>query len=98
MGVDGLVTSIDLGPFVEAAEALTGVAVIPVSACPIQIELGSYELSETGAVVETGRASEEIHVPLAHTEGSLTLSMTRGAAAAETIKTYVLADRITRAS
>ena len=39
-----------------------------------------------------------MHVPLAHTEGSLTLSMTRGATAAGTVKTYVLADRITRAS
>ena len=37
-------------------------------------------------------------MPLAHTEGSLTLSMTRGATAAGTIRTYVLADRITRAS
>jgi hydroxymethylglutaryl-CoA reductase (NADPH) len=69
-----------------------------VSVCPIRIELGSYELSDTGDVVETGRAEQEVAVPLAHTEGSLTLSMTRGAAAAGTVKTYVLADRITRAS
>ena len=98
MGVDGLVTSVDLEPFATAAEALTGVAVIPVSACPIAVELGAYELSETGEIVETGRADETVHVPLAHTEGSLTLSMTRGATAAGTIRTYVLADRITRAS
>jgi hydroxymethylglutaryl-CoA reductase (NADPH) len=39
-----------------------------------------------------------VHVPLAHTEGSLTLSMTRGSTAAGTVRTYVLADRITRAS
>ena len=96
--MDGLVTSIDLEPFTAAAEALTGVAVIPVSACPVRIELGSYELTDDGAVVETGRAEEDVHVPLAHTEGSLTLSMTRGAAAAGTIRTFVLADRITRAS
>ena len=96
--MDGLVTSIDLGPFTAAAEALTGVAVIPVSACPVRIELGSYELTDDGTVVETGRAEEDVHVPLAHTEGSLTLSMTRGAAAAGTIRTFVLADRITRAS
>jgi hydroxymethylglutaryl-CoA reductase (NADPH) len=37
-------------------------------------------------------------VPLAHTEGGLTASMTRGAKAAEVIRTYVLYDRITRAS
>jgi hydroxymethylglutaryl-CoA reductase (NADPH) len=98
LGVDGLVTSIDLEPFADAAEALTGVAVIPVSACPIRIDLGMYELSDDGDVVETGRVAEDVHVPLAHTEGSLTLSMTRGATAVGTAKTYVLADRITRAS
>ena len=37
-------------------------------------------------------------MPLAHSEGGLTLSMTRGATAAGTVRTYVLADRITRAS
>jgi len=98
MGVDGLVTSIDLEPFAAAAEALVGVAVIPVSACPITIELGEYELADSGEVVEKARAEESVHVPLAHTEGSLTLSMTRGATAAGTVRTYVLADRITRAS
>jgi hydroxymethylglutaryl-CoA reductase (NADPH) len=98
LGVDGLVTSIDLEPFAGAAEALTGVAVIPVSACPITIELGAYELSDAGALVEAGRAEETVHVPLAHTEGSLTLSMTRGATAAGIVRTHVLADRITRAS
>jgi hydroxymethylglutaryl-CoA reductase (NADPH) len=98
VGVNGLVTSIDLAPFAEAAESLTGVAIIPVSVCPLRIELGAYELSDDGRVVETGRAEEDVGVPLAHTEGSLTLSMTRGASAAGTIKTYVLFDRITRAS
>jgi hydroxymethylglutaryl-CoA reductase (NADPH) len=98
LGVNGLVTSVDLEPFAAAAEALTGVAVIPVSACPITVELGEYELSEAGDVVENGRGEETVHVPLAHTEGSLTLSMTRGSTAAGTVRTYVLADRITRAS
>ena len=37
-------------------------------------------------------------MPLAHTEGSMTLSMTRGSTAAGTVRTHVLADRITRAS
>ena len=99
MGVaDGLVTSVDLAPFAEAAESLVGVAVIPVSAVPVEIDLGAYELSDEGAVVETGRATETVHVPLAHTEGGLTASMTRGALAAGAIRTYVLHDRITRAS
>jgi hydroxymethylglutaryl-CoA reductase (NADPH) len=99
MGVDGgLTASVDLAPFASAAESLVGVAVIPVSAVPIQIELGSYGLDDQGAVVETGRATETVHVPLAHTEGGLTASMTRGALAAGTVRTYVLHDRITRAS
>jgi hydroxymethylglutaryl-CoA reductase (NADPH) len=99
MGIhDGLTTSIGLAPFAAAAESLVGVAVIPVSAVPIEIELGSYELSSDGTVVETGRSVETVHVPLAHTEGGLTASMTRGALAAVTVRTYVLHDRITRAS
>jgi hydroxymethylglutaryl-CoA reductase (NADPH) len=98
VGIDGLPASVDLQPFAAAAEALTGVAVIPVSVCPIRIELGSYELSAAGDVVETARTEEDVLVPLAHTEGSLTLSMTRGGTAAGVVKTYVLADRITRAS
>jgi len=98
LGIDGLVTSVDLEPFVRAAEAVTGVAVIPVSIAPVTIELGDYELDDQGAVGETSRATETVYVPLAHTEGGLTASMTRGAKAAGTIKTYVLHDRITRAS
>src|SRR5512133_3088353 len=98
LGLDGLVTAIDLEPFVGAAEALTGVAVIPVSVVPVTIQLGSYELDDRGALQERGRAEETVHVPLAHTEGGLTVSMTRGATAAGTIRTYVLYDRITRAS
>ena len=98
LGLNGLVTSIDLEPFAGAAEAVTGAAVIPVSVVPIRIELGAYELDDAGAVRETGREVETVHVPLAHTEGGLTASMTRGAKAAELIRTYVLYDRITRAS
>jgi hydroxymethylglutaryl-CoA reductase (NADPH) len=99
MGVDsGLITSIDLAQFSRAAESLVGVAVIPVSAAPIQIELGEYELSADGDVEERARTTETVYVPLAHTEGGLTASMTRGALAAGAIRTYVLHDRITRAS
>src|SRR6187401_3264747 len=98
LGVDGLVTSIDLEQFAGAAETVTGVAVIPVSVVPLVVELGAYELDDGGAVRETGREIETVHVPLAHTEGGLTASMTRGARAAGTIRTHVLHDRITRAS
>jgi hydroxymethylglutaryl-CoA reductase (NADPH) len=99
MGIDdGLTTSIDLALFGSAAESLVGVALIPVSAAPIELELGAYELSDDGAVIETRRGVETVHVPLAHTEGGLTASMTRGALAAGTVRTYVLHDRITRAS
>jgi hydroxymethylglutaryl-CoA reductase (NADPH) len=98
LGLDGLVTSIDLEQFAGAAEAVTGVAVIPVSVAPVGIELGDYELDDAGNVREKGRSTETVHVPLAHTEGGLTVSMTRGAKAAGTIRTHVLYDRITRAS
>jgi hydroxymethylglutaryl-CoA reductase (NADPH) len=99
MGVNGgLPTSVDLGPFASAAESLVGVAVIPVSAAPVRIELGRYELGDDGDVVERGRGVETVHIPLAHSEGGLTASMTRGGLAAGTVKTYLLHDRITRAS
>jgi hydroxymethylglutaryl-CoA reductase (NADPH) len=98
LALDGLVTSIDLEQFAGAAEAVTGVAVIPVSVVPIGVELGDYELDAEGTVHETERSTETVHVPLAHTEGGLTASMTRGARAAGTIRTHVLHDRITRAS
>jgi hydroxymethylglutaryl-CoA reductase (NADPH) len=99
MGVNGgIVTSVDLEPFADAAESLVGVAIIPVSAVPVEIALGTYELNDDGDVVETGRGTETVRVPLAHTEGGLTASLTRGALAAGAIHTYVLHDRITRAS
>src|ERR687888_2384403 len=103
LGLDDGVTSIDLSPFVNAQEMLTGAAVIPVSVVgPLEVELGHYELEEPfGRVSETGRAREQVFVPLAHTEGGLSASLYRGArAAAESggFKTYVLGDRITRAS
>jgi len=99
----GAVTGIDLEPFVRAQEMLTGAAVIPVSVVgPIQLELGEYELREPdGELAETGRSQDSVFVPLAHTEGGLSASLHRGArAVAESggFRTYVLADRITRAS
>jgi hydroxymethylglutaryl-CoA reductase (NADPH) len=103
LGLTDGVTKIDLSPFVAAQEMLTGAAVIPVSVVgPLQIELGVYELEEPfGRVSETGRSADEVFVPLAHTEGGLSASLYRGArAAAESggFRTYVLQDRITRAS
>ena len=100
--VDGEVFSHDLTPWARAQEALTGVAVIPVGVVPLAVELGEYELAEPeGEVVERGRAREEVFVPLAHTEGGLSASLQRGARAAEEsggFRTYVIRDRMTRAS
>src|SRR5438034_7627167 len=103
LGLSDGVTRIDLSPFVNAQEMLTGAAVIPVSVVgPLELELGEYELEEPfGRVTETGRARDAVYVPLAHTEGGLSASLYRGArAAAESggFRTYVLRDRITRAS
>src|SRR5512133_1208371 len=103
LGLSDGVTSIDLSPFVNAQEMLTGAAVIPVSVVgPLELELGEYELEEPfGRLVETGRASDRVYVPLAHTEGSLSASLYRGARAVSEsggFKTFVLGDRITRAS
>jgi hydroxymethylglutaryl-CoA reductase (NADPH) len=103
LGLNGAVTSIDLEPFTSANEMLTGAAVIPVSVVgPLEVELGEYELEEPfGRVTETARRRDSIYVPLAHTEGGLSASLYRGArAVAESggFRTWVLRDRITRAS
>ena len=97
----GLRGDVDLAPYAKAAESVTGVAVIPVSVAELRVSLGAYELSADGVVVEGGRAEEDVVVPLAHSEGGLTASVQRGAkAVAESggFRTYVVADRITRAS
>ena len=101
--LDGEVTGIELEPFARAQEMLTGAAVIPVSVVgPLEVELGEYGLREPdGELAETGRRRDSVFVPLAHTEGGLSASLHRGArAVAESggFRTYVLADRITRAS
>ena len=71
----------DVEPYLRAAESVTGLVSIPVSVAQLQVSLGEYELSEDGDVVETGRGSEDVVVPLAHTEGGLTASVQRGAKA-----------------
>jgi hydroxymethylglutaryl-CoA reductase (NADPH) len=101
--IDPEVFQHDLTPWAKAQEALTGVSVIPTAVIgPLTISLGEYELEEpSGAVVERGRETEDVFVPLAHTEGSMSDSLFRGArAAAESggFRTYVIHDRITRAS
>jgi hydroxymethylglutaryl-CoA reductase (NADPH) len=98
---DGEVLWDDMEPWARAQESLTGVAVIPVGVVTVDVELGEYTLDDGGNVVENGRAKERVFVPLAHSEGGLSASMQRGAkAAAESggFRTYVLHDRITRAS
>jgi hydroxymethylglutaryl-CoA reductase (NADPH) len=100
---DGEVFWDDLGPFANATEALTGVAVVPVAVVgPLRIALAGYELTEPdGVVEERSRGREDVFVPLANTEGGLALSLHRGArAVAESgeFRTYVLRDRMTRAS
>ena len=93
----------DLTPWAKAQEALTGLAVIPVAVIgPLPIELGEYELEEpAGMLRETARSVDDGFVPLAQTEGSMAASLYRGARAAGEsggFRTFVLKDRITRAS
>jgi hydroxymethylglutaryl-CoA reductase (NADPH) len=100
---EGEVFGHDLAPFAKATEALTGVAVVPVAVVgPLTVELGAYELEEPeGRLAERGRESDEVYVPLANTEGGLSVSLYRGARAVGEsggFRTYVLRDRITRAS
>jgi hydroxymethylglutaryl-CoA reductase (NADPH) len=101
--VDREVFEQDLTPWAKAQEALTGLSVIPTAVIgPLTISLGDYELTEPdGEVVERARSKEEVFVPLAHTEGSMSDSLYRGArAAAESggFRAEVLRDRMTRAS
>jgi hydroxymethylglutaryl-CoA reductase (NADPH) len=100
---EGEVFGHDLTPFAKATEAITGVALLPVAVVgPVDVELGDYELEEPeGSLAERGRAKEGVYVPLANTEGGLSISLYRGARAVGEsggFRTYVLKDRITRAS
>ena len=83
-------------------ECLRGHMVLPVGVVgPLAVNLGDYRLDETGCVQESGRTSEDVFVPLAHTEGGLSASVQRGVRAvglAGGIHTHVLADRMTRDS
>jgi hydroxymethylglutaryl-CoA reductase (NADPH) len=95
--------AVDLERFAAAQEMVTGMAVIPVGIVgPVRVELGRYERSEDdGQPAEVGRAFEDLHIPLAHTEGGLTASLYRGAYACGEdggVRTYVVADGMTRDS
>ena len=83
-------------------ECLTGHMVLPVGVVgPIAIDLGQYELDETGRLQQAARIADQVFVPLAHTEGGLSASVQRGVSAvalAGGIRTHVLADRLTRDS
>jgi hydroxymethylglutaryl-CoA reductase (NADPH) len=100
---NGPVFAHDLEPFTGATEALTGVSVVPTAVVgPVDVELGEYELEEpAGTLAETRRKREGVYVPLANTEGGLAISLYRGARAVGEsggFRTYVLRDRMTRAS
>jgi hydroxymethylglutaryl-CoA reductase (NADPH) len=100
---NGPVFTHDLEPFTGATEALTGVTVVPTAVVgPLDVELGVYELEEpAGTLAETRRKREGVYVPLANTEGGLAISLYRGARAVGEsggFRTYVLRDRMTRAS
>jgi hydroxymethylglutaryl-CoA reductase (NADPH) len=89
--------------FAKMVETLTAHTVLPVSVVgPLRLTLGSYHLDEDdGRLVEDERHTEELYVPLAHSEGGLSASMQRGMAAVldgGSLETFVLRDRITRDS
>jgi hydroxymethylglutaryl-CoA reductase (NADPH) len=69
---------------------------------PLRLTLGSYHVDEQdGRLVEDARRTEEVFVPLAHSEGGLSASMQRGMAAVldgGSLETFVLRDRMTRNS
>src|SRR5438105_844993 len=59
LGLDG---DSDLSAYAQAAESVTGVAVIPVSVAQLHVSLGEYELDGEGALHETGRTDDEVVV------------------------------------
>ena len=83
-------------------ECLTGQMTLPVGVVgPLTLNWGQYELDRQGQLHERGRQEDQVFVPLAHTEGGLSASIQRGVTAvalAGGVRTYVLADRITRDS
>jgi hydroxymethylglutaryl-CoA reductase (NADPH) len=87
--------------FVGAQECLTGFVALPVATVPILANLGRYRLDPGGNVEEAARETASVLVPLAHTEGGLSMSVERGAMAtwhSGGVRTHVVADGMTRAS
>ena len=84
-------------------EALTAHTVLPVSVVgPLRLTLGSYHVdARDGHLVEDERRTEEMYVPLAHSEGGLSASMQRGMTTileGGSLETFVIHDRMTRDS
>jgi hydroxymethylglutaryl-CoA reductase (NADPH) len=89
--------------YASLVESLTATVTLPVSMVgPLPVSLGRYQLDPAdGSLVEVERQTEEVYVPLAHSEGGLSASMQRGIAAVlggEPVTTCVISDRITRDS
>ncbi len=90
--------------FAGLLESLTAHVVLPVSIVgPLHVDLGHYHVDDvTGALVEDGRAVEDLYIPLAHSEGGLSASLQRGMAAVfdagATVRTHIVHDRMTRDS
>ncbi|NMP23383.1 3-hydroxy-3-methylglutaryl-CoA reductase [Sulfobacillus harzensis] len=94
--------SVDPSQLASFQEALTGQMVMPVSVVgPAKINLGRYAWQD-GCLVETDRYQDDaVYIPLAHTEGGLSMSMQRGFHVlnrAGGVKTYLLNDMMTRDS
>jgi hydroxymethylglutaryl-CoA reductase (NADPH) len=87
-----------LAPF---QESLTGQMILPVAVVgPVAMEYGRYRWVQD-QLVSCERRQETVFVPLAHTEGGLSVSMQRGfnvLNAAGGVKTFVLNDMMTRDS
>ena len=91
-----------LDAFASFQECLTGQMTLPVGVVgPLALNWGQYALDDNGKLNEVGRKEDAVFVPLAHTEGGLSASIQRGVTAvalAGGVRTYVLADRMTRDS
>ena len=96
---DGLVTSVDLEPFASAAESLVGVAVIPVSACAGRDRARRVRAATTAARRrDRPRDGDRARAARAHRGRADRVDDARLRPPPGTVRTYVLADRITRAS
>jgi len=87
----------ELEPYAQLVESLTAHTVLPVSIVgPLRVDLAQYH--ESGAT----RSTEDLYIPLAHSERALAASLQRGmtaiTAAGTAIRTHVLKDRMTRDS